>query len=129
MAKPRPQFDRPDTSLQKVSGSGVAAAGKTTVVNLANDFIPATVSGQLVVSKSPVAQFAKSLDYLLAYPYGCVEQTTSSVFPQLYFADLSQTILKARSTTSLANNTAASNVQAGINRLLLMQLGSGGLSY
>jgi uncharacterized protein YfaS (alpha-2-macroglobulin family) len=123
---------RPITSLQKISGDGMAAAGKTSTFSLANDFIPATASGKLIVSKSPVVQFASSLDYLLRYPYGCVEQTISSAFPQLYFAELSGSVLKAvkaNNTTQLANSTAAYNVQAAINKLQAMQLYSGGLSY
>ncbi|MES2731654.1 MAG: alpha-2-macroglobulin [Bacteroidota bacterium] len=120
---------RPITSLQKISGNGVAAAGKTSTFSLANNFIPSTASGKLVISKSPVVQFASSLDFLLQYPYGCVEQTVSSAFPQLYFADLTKSILQTRNTTQLANNTATYNVQEAIHKLQTMQLYNGALSY
>ncbi|MBC7920824.1 MAG: alpha-2-macroglobulin family protein, partial [Ferruginibacter sp.] len=120
---------RPVTSLQKVSGSGVATAGQTTTFSLANDFIPATATGQLIVSKSPVVQFASSLDFLLHYPYGCVEQITSGAFPQLYFADLSQSLGPKRATARTENEAAAYNVQEAINTLQAMQLANGALSY
>jgi uncharacterized protein YfaS (alpha-2-macroglobulin family) len=120
---------RPITSLQKISGNGTAPAGRTTTFSLANNFIPSTSRGKLVISKSPVVQFASSLDYLLHYPYGCVEQTVSAAFPQLYFADLSGSMLKANNTTQLANTTAAYHVQEAINKLQTMQLYNGALSY
>ena len=42
------------------------------------------LKGKLLISKSPLVGFSKDLSYLIRYPYGCVEQTTSAVFPQLY---------------------------------------------
>jgi uncharacterized protein YfaS (alpha-2-macroglobulin family) len=83
---------RPITSLLKRSGSGVAAAGTATSVSLAADFIPATTKAKFILSRSPLVQFADDMDYLLEYPYGCVEQTTSTAFPQLYFAELSRSV-------------------------------------
>jgi uncharacterized protein YfaS (alpha-2-macroglobulin family) len=59
---------RPITSLLKTNGSGVVAAGAATNVNLATDFIPATTQAKLVISKSPIAQFADDLEYLLYIP-------------------------------------------------------------
>ncbi|HFS66911.1 MAG TPA: hypothetical protein ENK67_01715, partial [Flavobacteriia bacterium] len=35
-------------------------------------------------SSLPPMNFTERLQYLIQYPHGCVEQTTSSVFPQLY---------------------------------------------
>lgn len=40
----------------------------------------------LEVSVLPPLNLEKRLQFLIQYPHGCVEQTTSSVFPQLYFA-------------------------------------------
>lgn len=52
------------------------------------DYIPVgmkgTNKGVIEVSSIPPINLEKRLKYLIAYPYGCVEQTTSSVFPQLY---------------------------------------------
>jgi uncharacterized protein YfaS (alpha-2-macroglobulin family) len=58
----------------------------------------------------------------LEYPYGCVEQTTSSAFPQLFLADVVQLDDKAK-------QRASDNVKAAINRLRLFQVSDGGLSY
>jgi alpha-2-macroglobulin len=124
---------RPITSLLKTSGSGVAAAGTSTNVKIAADFIPATTQAKLVVSNSPLAPFTGHLEYLLVYPYGCVEQTTSGAFPQLYAADLSSALHKNRAAAAFtAKNTrsiAHENVQAAISRLQSMQMYNGALSY
>ncbi|CAA9261677.1 MAG: Alpha-2-macroglobulin [uncultured Cytophagales bacterium] len=118
---------RPITSLLKKSGSGVAGAGTATSVSLATDFIPATTQARFLLSRSPLVQFAGDLDYLLEYPYGCVEQTTSTAFPQLYFAELSQAVNQraAQGETDNANY----NVQQAIRKLQSMQLHNGALSY
>jgi hypothetical protein len=43
---------------------------------------------RLEVSSFPTINFNGRLSYLIQYPHGCVEQTTSAVFPQLYLADI-----------------------------------------
>ncbi len=118
---------RPIQSLLKRSGSG-AVAGSAKSFNLTADFIPSTTSGKLIVSRSPLVQFADNLDNLLWYPYGCVEQTTSTAFPQLYFADLSKTLSKGKANATQVA-VANYNVQEAINRLQTFQMYNGGLSY
>ncbi|WP_029204456.1 alpha-2-macroglobulin family protein [Pedobacter agri] len=48
-----------------------------------------TNSGSLEVSSIPAINLGKRLSYLIQYPHGCVEQTTSGVFPQLFLDRLS----------------------------------------
>jgi uncharacterized protein YfaS (alpha-2-macroglobulin family) len=62
------------------------------------------------------------LKYLLNYPYGCIEQTTSSVFPQLYL-DQVMVISEAEKTKMQAN------VKAAIDRLRLFTTNDGGFAY
>jgi uncharacterized protein YfaS (alpha-2-macroglobulin family) len=123
---------RPATSLLKTSQSGVIAGGSAGTVDLSgNGFIPSTVSSKLVVSRSPMVQYAKALDYLLGYPHGCIEQTISKAFPQLYFADIAKSIASktyvVKSGESDFNPTF--NVQAAIQKIESMQLPSGAVSY
>lgn len=76
----------------------------------------------LEASNIPPLNLAKRLNYLIEYPHGCVEQTTSSVFPQLYLEQLTD--------LSGAQKAAINrNVQAGIRKLAGFQLPKGGLSY
>ncbi|SFD24382.1 hypothetical protein SAMN05518672_1011229 [Chitinophaga sp. CF118] len=81
-----------------------------------------TNKGVLEVSSIPAMNLAKRLNYLIEYPHGCVEQTTSSVFPQLALNQLAD--LKE---SELANIDR--NIKAGINRLKGFQTSDGGLSY
>lgn len=123
---------RPSTSLLKSSFSGDVLAGKTASVSLANEYMPGTAQASLLVSRSPMVQFAKELDYLLGYPHGCIEQTVSKAFPQLYFADFTKTIAKKSKSIGLKGDNDWNpqfNVQAAIRKIESMQLASGGLSY
>lgn len=81
-----------------------------------------TNTGRIEISSVPPLNLGKRLQYLIRYPYGCVEQTTSSVFPQVYLPQLvpMNTEYKQR---------VATNVKAGIDRLMSFQRPSGGLSY
>ena len=116
---------RPAASLQKVTGSGFASANVTTPVDLKNNFIPSSASGKLIIGKSPLTQFSKNLNDLVRYPFGCVEQTTSAAFPQLYYADL----VKSMNAATDKDVNPSYNVQQAINKLQSMQQNDGGLSY
>jgi uncharacterized protein YfaS (alpha-2-macroglobulin family) len=116
---------RPPSSLIKQSGSGQIAAGSTEKISLSTDLIPSSVEGKLMVSRSPLIQFADNLDYLLGYPHGCVEQTVSKAFPQLYFNDIVKSIGAKRKSLEDPNH----NVQEAIRKLSAMQLNNGSMSY
>ena len=74
------------------------------------------------VSSIPSINLEERLSYLIQYPHGCVEQTTSSVFPQLYLSEVME-------VSSKLQNRIKGNVQKGINRLRSFKTSSGGLSY
>ncbi|UCH15806.1 MAG: hypothetical protein JSV22_07520, partial [Bacteroidales bacterium] len=117
---------RPASPLQKRSGSGTINAGETKNLSMdIGDFIESSVDNKLIVSNNPLVRFTKSLDYLVRYPYGCVEQTVSAAFPQLYFGDLINTVFKYEKTKS----DAAHNVQYALDRIRFMQLYNGGLTF
>ncbi|MCS6808356.1 MAG: alpha-2-macroglobulin family protein, partial [Candidatus Kapabacteria bacterium] len=119
---------RPVAGLVKYSGTGSIKAGETQSFTLTGNFMVGTARGRLVVSKSPIAQFTKNLSSLLQYPYGCVEQTVSSVFPQLYVADLAATLNRTLAQPSIGAQATA-NIQEAIRKLASMQLYNGALSY
>lgn len=81
-----------------------------------------TNNGVLEVSSVPPLNLGKRLSYLIRYPYGCVEQTTSSVFPQLYLSSLLELSDKRKAATT-------ENIKAGIKRLYHFQTADGGLGY
>ena len=77
---------------------------------------------KLEVSSVPTVDFSRRLDYLIQYPHGCVEQTTSSVFPQLYLND----VLDLDATYK---QRIQKNITAGIQKLGNFQVANGGFSY
>lgn len=62
------------------------------------------------------------LSSLIGYPHGCVEQTTSKIFPQLYLADYA-TLSEAQQTN------VENNIKAGIEKLRTYQTTDGGMAY
>ena len=77
---------------------------------------------KLEVSSMPTIDFSRRLQYLVGYPHGCVEQTTSSIFPQLYLNDVVD-------VDAGRQQSIQKNVTAGITRLGGFQLANGGLPY
>ncbi len=117
---------RPASPLLKNFGSGVVKAAETANINFnVQNFIPQSIGKELIVSKSPLVEFSYDLRYLVHYPYGCLEQTVSSVFPQLYYQDLVKTMMQNQIDTRTPNY----NVQEAIKKLMLMQLYNGGLTF
>lgn len=76
----------------------------------------------LEVSSIPPLNLGRRLKYLLNYPHGCVEQTTSSVFPQLFLSDLME-------VNETVENKLNGNIKAGIARLRTFQTANGGMGY
>ena len=84
--------------------------------------IAGTNSAVVEFSTLPPIDFSRRLDYLIRYPHGCVEQTTSSVFPQLFLTDIFD-------LTTDKQNQIQSNIENGIKRLAHFQQPNGGMSY
>src|SRR5690606_8410838 len=64
-----------------------------------------TNQASLEVSTLPALNLEQRLDYLISYPHGCLEQVTSSVFPQLRLAQLVN--LSDAQKTEIDNNINA----------------------
>ncbi|GGD15732.1 membrane protein [Hyunsoonleella pacifica] len=73
-------------------------------------------------STLPPMDFTRRLEYLIRYPHGCVEQTTSSVFPQLFLEDIFDLTFDKKKKIK-------DNVEKGIKSLGHFQRAHGGLSY
>ncbi|MBZ4417214.1 alpha-2-macroglobulin [Myxococcus sp. RHSTA-1-4] len=101
------------------------AQGTTDVSKYLQGWVPTTERSTFWVTANPYAQSLQHLSYLVQYPYGCVEQTTSSTRPLLFVSelldDVDPTLTKGRDVGDM--------VLAGINRVLSMQTPSGGFAY
>lgn len=81
-----------------------------------------TNSATVEFSTLPPMDFTRRLQFLVQYPHGCLEQTTSAVFPQLYLTDIFD-------LTYQKKQEIQRNIENGIKRLGNFQLASGGMSY
>lgn len=84
--------------------------------------IPANAKATLEISGIPPINLEKRLDYLIQYPHGCIEQTTSAVFPQLVLSQLTE-------LTDRKKADIEKNVRRGIERYKEFQRPDGGFSY
>ena len=100
----------------------VIEAGKTWNTPYTPPGMTGTNKGTIELSSIPPINLGERLKYLIEYPHGCIEQTTSSVFPQLFLSD----IMDLNSDFKAAIDR---NIKAGIERLKLFQTASGGMSY
>jgi uncharacterized protein YfaS (alpha-2-macroglobulin family) len=96
--------------------------GKTWNANYQLIGMQGTNKAKMEVSSIPPLNLEKRLSYLIEYPHGCIEQTTSTVFPQLYIAGLVDLSVNQKARTE-------QNIKAAIQRLKSFQLNNGGLGY
>ncbi len=77
------------------------------------------------VANSRLLELGECVQQLLHYPYGCVEQTTSSMLPWFVLMELPDMLpLNARGTIQ-----PDAAISSGVQQLLAMQTSDGGLSY
>ncbi len=98
------------------------AGGASANAEVVFDGLEGSQEATVSVSTVPQMNLEKRLKYLVHYPHGCVEQTTSSVFPQLYLTVLEELTTKQKEEITY-------NIKAGIERLQLFQTYEGGFAY
>ncbi|AKT39109.1 uncharacterized protein CMC5_032560 [Chondromyces crocatus] len=92
--------------------------------------VPASVDGRggalrVRVGQNLWPELGPRVAFLLGYPHGCVEQTTSSTLPLI----AARTILPRIGVAKLSDAEIATRIKAGLTRLSLMKTMSGGLGY
>ncbi len=102
--------------------SSTVEAGKEWATNFDITKFATVDKVQLEVSVLPPMNFGRHLDYLIRYPHGCLEQTTSAAFPQL-FADVLVPLSQKQ------KNEVAKNIEAAISKIRDRQDFSGGFAY
>ena len=111
----------PNPPITKVL-DGLMESGKSWQTNFDLVGMQGTNIATLELSNLPPLNLEKRLKYLIRYPHGCIEQTTSSVFPQLYLSDIMELDQSQRLKIE-------ENVKAGINKLKTFQQSDGGFAY
>ena len=111
----------PNPTLTKIVSKAISA-GDSWSTDYKTFGIEGTNNAILEFSTVPPINLEKRLDYLIQYPHGCIEQTISSVFPQLFLSDLLE----------LSNNKQKSiqdNIEKALIRIKTFQTSSGGFTY
>ena len=116
---------RPPAPRTTISGSGKIKAPGDKNINIPGGWLKGTGKSSLSILPLPGLQFAGGLKFLAQYPYGCIEQTTSCVFPLLYLKDVANSVDSNKFSPALVD----SYVDDGIQRVLSMQTYKGGFSY
>lgn len=104
------------------SMTALIEGGKTSKITYQMAGIPGSNQVKVEASVIPPIDMDFRLGYLTNYPHGCLEQTTSAAFPQLYLGSL----------VDLDKDAAAkceSNVKAAIKKMNSFAIPSGGMTY
>lgn len=96
--------------------------------NFLSEVAPSLLEGKgsvlVSVSNTQLFEARDALEYVLRYPYGCVEQSTSATLPWLALGDYQSVFPEL-----LGEGQAKVAIQKGVNRLLQMITSDGGLAY
>ncbi|MEX0274462.1 MAG: alpha-2-macroglobulin, partial [Flavobacteriaceae bacterium] len=97
-------------------------AGQGTIIDLQPYGTTGSNTAYLEFSTLPPMDFSKRMEYLIRYPHGCIEQTTSAAFPQLYMNDVLD-------ITHEQHKKIEGHIKKAIKRLSDFQIANGGLAY
>ena len=92
------------------------------MIDLATFGIAGSNSAEVEFSTLPPMNFNGRMNYLIRYPHGCVEQTTSAAFPQLFLSAIFDLDSNQKSKIQM-------HVENAIRRIGGYQLPNGGFSY
>jgi uncharacterized protein YfaS (alpha-2-macroglobulin family) len=112
-----------DHAIQKIK----LDAGTTDLLAKATalkGWMPTSETTTFWLTNNPYGESFEHLQYLVHYPYGCIEQTTSSTRPLLYVSSLVEQV-----DPQLAELKIEDMVLSGISRVLSMETPSGGFGY
>ncbi|WP_299117339.1 MG2 domain-containing protein [uncultured Winogradskyella sp.] len=113
--------ENPNPMTSRVIDKELQANGNQTI-NFSTFGVLGSNHATVEFSTLPPMDFSKRMEYLIRYPHGCVEQTTSSIFPQLYLADVFD-------LTEKKKKQVQRNVEIAIGKLGRFQNATGGLGY
>ena len=117
--------NRPIQPLVTKYESGIVNKDLAAFFALPGDWIVNTDQYIIQTSGLSTVGFKRNIDYLLRYPYGCLEQTTSRVFPMLYYNDL----LRFADPDLVGSRGGDYFIQEGITKLLGMMRDDGSFSF
>lgn len=103
-----------------LSGTGTFEDGNTKLDIPLGDF-DGKISGTLTLSDTPAVNINQAVNFLKAYPYGCLEQTISAAWPFLILPDA----VAGLDPLVIGDDQIREKTQSAINRIQSMQLYNG----
>ncbi|TNE80378.1 MAG: alpha-2-macroglobulin family protein [Bacteroidetes bacterium] len=119
---------RPASPLLFENHSGLIKGSEVVKLEELNGYLDNSKHVKVLVSKSPAVEFSDHLIRLVGYPHGCLEQTTSKAFPQIYLSDFIKKN-KKYFNTYYDNREPEYYVNEAILKISSMQLYNGGFGY
>ncbi len=117
--------NRPYSPPFTLYGSGQVTEDSAAEFTLPGDWIEGSDHYVIQTASNSFPGLARGLEYLLRYPYGCVEQTTSRIMPLLYFENL----VKYIRPDLIGSRGHEYFVQEGILRLMDFQNDNGSFGF
>jgi len=117
--------NRPAQPLSSVFSSGIVNDSMPASIGFSGQWIEGTDQYIIKTSSLAAVAYTRNIEYLLRYPYGCVEQTTSRLFPLLYFSDLAKFV----KPELFGGKGHEYFIGEGIDKLTSMQRSDGSFSY
>ncbi|MEN8816208.1 MAG: MG2 domain-containing protein [Nonlabens sp.] len=105
-----------------ISEKAIVKPGETATIAISPFGTKGSNASTVTFSSLPPMDLGRRLNYLIRYPHGCVEQTTSAAFPQLHLASVVD-------LNSNQQKQISHNIKAAINKLGYYQKANGGFSY
>ncbi|MEM9189354.1 MAG: MG2 domain-containing protein [Myxococcota bacterium] len=87
--------------------------------------IPRDSELQVTVDRTGLADLSPSLEYLVGYPYGCLEQTLSKLIPMFAARDLARSLR----LDSIRGNRMRTFIETGVSKVVRHQHGNGLFSF
>jgi uncharacterized protein YfaS (alpha-2-macroglobulin family) len=115
---------RPPSPTLQFGGYAAASTTRPTILNNLQQLLPGTEAMNVRITPWPTLRLPQGLDYLDRYPYGCVEQTTSALFPLIALGDIGKQIDPTRFDPERMKET----IGTGMMHLVGMQTPEGGLA-
>ncbi|MEI7741353.1 MAG: Ig-like domain-containing protein [bacterium] len=112
---------------EMVTASNIMEKSATETIEIPENILAEQSTLRVAVSPNVGQGLASGVDYLLAYEYGCAEQTTSAVMTGTIYEELAK--LKFTKATPEQIEFSKAKVNGGIQKLLAMQRGDGGFGY
>ena len=110
-------------------GYGVVRAGEPADFVFPSNLLAASSEFRLTVAPFPGVRFGNGLRYLIQYPHGCLEQTTSQVFTLLYLNEIAKLVEPTLVDADGQNTKVNTYIKAGITKLEGMLLGNHHFAY